>query len=193
MLDISLRMSSPDSKTLVLRLPRLFRVIIGAAALGLFVGMVGREGFALVPFIVILLMAAAASYIERWTFSLREGCVTYRIGLPFAHRTELYDLSDIEAVGVDEFTKGKLLKNGQESEARSAESFGPRLRPFKRRYVRLSLLLSDGDELDIETQPVRGGRHLGDRAEEISRFIGKPLTPSPPARSRDNTPRSGRV
>lgn len=175
MFNMTLQLSRSDSETMVLRLPRLFRLIIGVAAVGLFVGMLSREGFALIPFLVILLMAAAASYIERWTFSRTEGRVTYRIGLPFAHRTESYALSEIEAVEVSEFTKGKLFENGKEEEAPGAETSGPRLRPFKRRYVRLSLLLSDGDELDIETQPVRGGRHLGDRAEEISRFIGKPI------------------
>jgi hypothetical protein len=175
MLNMTLQLSRPDAHTMVLRLPRLFRLIIGVAASGLFIGMLSREGFALAPFIVILLMGAAASYIERWTFSLREGTVTYRIGLPFAHRRESYDLAEVEALGVHEFTKGKLFQNGEENEARSAATSGPRLRPFKRRYVRLSLFLTDGEELDIETQPVRGGRDLGDRAEELSRFIGKPI------------------
>ncbi|MFP4409201.1 MAG: hypothetical protein ACOC47_07185 [Alkalispirochaetaceae bacterium] len=175
MLNMTLRLTRPDDRTIVLRLPRLFRLIIGVAAGGLLIGMVDREGFAVAPFIVILLMGAAASYIERWTFSLREGTVTYRIGLPFAHRKESHPFSEIEAVGVSEFTKGKLFQHVGEREAGGAEGSRPHMGLFKRRYVRLSLYLSEGEELDIETQPVRGGRDLGERAEELSRFIGKPL------------------
>lgn len=174
MLNMTLRLVRPDSETMTLRLPLPFRLIIGAAAAGLLVGTVSSEGFATVPFIVILLMAAAASYIERWTFSRREGTVTYRIGLPFAHRKECYPLREIEALEVKEFTKGRLFQEGHEDKS-AAESSGPRLRAFRRRYVRLSLFLRDGEELDIETQPVRGGRDFTERAEELSRFIGKPL------------------
>jgi hypothetical protein len=174
MLNMTLRLVRPDSETMVLRLPLPFRVIIGVAAGGLLLGMVSREGFSTVPFIVILLMAAAASYIERWTFSRAEGTVTYRIGLPFAHRKESYSLKDVEALAVKEFTKGRLFQDGEDEQS-AAESAGPRLRAFKRRYVRLSLFLRDGEELDIETQPVRGGRDFTERAEELSRFIGKPL------------------
>lgn len=174
MLNLTLKLVRPDSQTMTLRLPVPFRLIIGVAAAGLLVGMVSSEGFATGPFIVILLMAAAASYIERWTFSRQEGTVTYRIGLPFAHRKESYPLEEIEALAVKEFTKGKLFHDGNE-ERSAAESSGPRLRAFKRRYVRLSLSLRDGEKLDIETQPVRGGRDFTERAEELSRFIGKPL------------------
>ena len=172
MLNMTLRLSRPDKNTLVLRLPYTFRLILALAAVALLVGMIGREGFAVVPFIVILLLAAAASYMERWRFSLADGEVRYRVGLPFAYRQERYPISEVEALGLNEFTKGRLFESGGEEPGNDT---GPRLRPFKRRYVRLSLFLITGDELDIETQPARGGRDVGDRAEEICRFIGKPL------------------
>lgn len=171
MLNMTLRLVRPDENSLLLRLPHPFRVIIGVTAGALLIGMIGREGFAVVPFLVILILAALASYQERWSF-YRGDSVRYRVGLAFLHRQEHYSIDEVEALGVTEFTKGKMYDSGEE--ARGGES-GPRLRPFKRRYVRLSLILTSGEELDIETQPARGGRDLGERAEEISTFIGKPL------------------
>ena len=174
MLNMTLKLTRPDSRTMVLRLPYLFRIILAVTAGGLFVGMLGREGFALVPFIVILLLLVGASYIERWTFSLADGAVIYQIGLAFAHRREEYPLEDISGLGVKVFTKGRFFEES-DGEAESFGGEGFRFRPFRRRHVRLSLFLENGEELDIETQPTRGGQNVGDRAQEIASFIGKPL------------------
>lgn len=172
MLNMTLRFTRPDARTIVLRLPYLFRIIIGGAAAALFVGMLTREGFALAPFIVILLMAAAASYIERWTFSAADGSIRYQIGLPVLQRTERYGFEEVEAVGLRQFTKGKVFDSDRESAGNRESGRGGIL---SRSYVRVSLFLTDGDELDIETQPVRGGRDVGEQAEKIANLLGKPL------------------
>jgi len=155
-----LRVRERRNGRLVLSLSPAHRVVFGTlTALSVFILFFGVlfEGEPtvllssnVVAGLVALTMLFGLIYEDRWTFDRAAGKIENRFGtLPLARRRE-FPMADLDAIGIERFTRGRLIEPDEPSARaetagtlRLAEGTRPRRRPG-RRIVRLVAVDRDG-------------------------------------------------
>ena len=92
--------------------------------------------------ILAIVMLLGLLYEDRWTFDRAAGRVENRFGTVFLARRKTFPMKDLERIGLDRFTRGRLADeprgpgtDGASAEGgRSAWSFSGALRPSRRRW-----------------------------------------------------------
>jgi hypothetical protein len=138
-----------------------------------------------VAWILAIIMLLGLLYEERWTFDRAAGRVENRFGLVFLARRKVFPLADLERVGLERFTRGRIADEppgpgGASSNAagnRSAEPFSTALRPSRRRWgeqriVRLVAVARAGDVHVLDAGPVHKLPQFRGRAMRIAEFCG---------------------
>ncbi len=123
----------------------LIALVLAAAA---WLPIEGGETGPLAP-VAILVMALAACYEERWRAYPAKRVLNFRFGLIFLAKTLSIPYEKLAAITLENFTKG-----GRSDTARNSSSLSPRRFLSPKRYLRLGLLLHDGNTLVVETAPI---------------------------------------
>jgi hypothetical protein len=139
---------------LVLTLPAAHRIVFGIlSALSVFILCFGvlYEGEPTVltsrntvAGLLVLTMVFGLVYEDRWTFDRAAGRVEYRFGTLLFARRRGFPMADLERIGLERFTRGRLAEEAPQAAPAAAsgglpltEGLKPRRRWTQRRYVRL--------------------------------------------------------
>ena len=123
--------------TLILDLPRWFRWVLALIACGLAALMISDGRVYPLPVVLLLASGFGALYTQGWEFNPRTGRILNRHGLLVWARTIEYSASDVETLVLEQFSPGAGAR---------------------RRFLRLKLLLRDGEERVLEIQRRRGSQ-----------------------------------
>ncbi len=133
--------------------------------------------------ILAIVMLFGLLYEERWTFDHAAGRVENRFGTVFLARRKGFPMADLERVGLERFTRGRLAdepsSTGRASGDgdRSAGPFSGALRPSRRRWgeqriVRLVAVDRAGEVHVLDAGPVHKLAQFRGRAMRIAEFCG---------------------
>jgi hypothetical protein len=138
-----------------------------------------------VAWILAIVMALGLLYEERWTFDRAAGRVENRFGTVVLARRTSFPLADLERIGLERFTRGRLsdgpagtAADGASAEGgRSAGPFSGALRPSRRRWgdqrvLRLVAVDRDGEVHVLDAGPVHRIAQYRARALRIATFCG---------------------
>ncbi|OHD73478.1 MAG: hypothetical protein A2177_13235 [Spirochaetes bacterium RBG_13_68_11] len=183
--SLSLRERGPDR--LVLALPAGHRVVFGLlTALAVFILCSGvlfeGEPTVLLPRntvagFLVLVMAFGLVYEDRWTFDRAAGRVDNRFGTLFLARRSGFPMADLERIGVDRFTRGRLIEEAPDRTAAPGGSFlAGTLRPRRRwtqpRIVRLVAVDRTGEVHVLDVGPAHRQMQFRSRGLRIAGFCG---------------------
>jgi len=167
-----------------------FAILTGLSVFILFTGVLFEgEPTVLLPrntvaWILAVIMLFGLLYEERWTFDRAAGRVENRFGLVFLARRKAFPMADLERVGLDRFTRGRLADEPAGSAAadgamgrRSDGPFSAALRPSRRRWgeqriVRLVAVDRAGEVHVLDAGPVYQLARFRTRAMRIAEFCG---------------------
>jgi hypothetical protein len=140
-----------------------------------------------VAWILAIIMLLGLLYEERWTFDRAAARVENRFGLVFLARRKVFPLADLERIGLERFTRGRLSDEapghgagGTSANAAGDQSAGPfsgALRPSRRRWgeqriVRLVAVARAGDVHVLDAGPAHKLPQFRGRAMRIAEFCG---------------------
>jgi hypothetical protein len=150
-----------------------------------------------VAWILVLVMLFGLLYEDRWTFDLAAGRVENRFGTVVLARRTGFALADLERIGLDRFTRGRLGTAegdgadpgapagdsaspgvaGATDAARATGPFGGILRSSRRRWggeriVRLVAVDRTGEVHVLDVAPVHRLAQFRSRGLRIARFCG---------------------
>ena len=185
--SLSLRERGPDR--LVLAVPVYHRVFFGVlTVLTVFILCSGvlfeGETTVLLPrntvaILLVLVMVFGLVYEDRWTFDRAAGRVQNRFGALFLARRTGFPMSDLESVGVDRFTRGRLVDEtpAQDPAASDggsflARGFRPRRRWGEQRVIRLLAVDRGGQVHVLDAGPVHRLVQFRSRGLRIAGFCG---------------------
>jgi hypothetical protein len=151
--------------TLVYGIPIWYRVLASTLALMLLISAISSGGLGILGTILLGIALFAALYDERWVFDGNAGRCTCRIGLIFAAKGPSFPFSEVAALKIDLFMKGRLDQ--------SAPAPEEKLPPGSQ--VRLIIETKAGESYMIESVPVRRRPLLTASATEIAATLGIPL------------------
>jgi hypothetical protein len=185
--NLSLRERGPHR--IVLALPAGHRVVFGLlTAIAVFILFSGvlfeGEPTVLLPRntvagLLVLAMAFGLVYEDRWTFDRSSGRVENRFGTLFLARRTGFPMADLEHIGVDRFTRGRLVEETP-SPDRTAAPGGPflagALRPRRRwgeqRIVRIVAVDRTGEVRVLDLGPAHQLAKFRNRGLRIAGFCG---------------------
>jgi hypothetical protein len=131
-----------------------------------------------VAWILVVVMLLGLVYEERWTFDRAAGRVENRFGTVFLARRKGFPIADLERIGLDRFTRGRLAEGppGTDGE-RAAGPLSGALRPSRRRWgeqriVRLVAVDRTGEVHVLDAGPVHQLPRFRNRAMRIAEFCG---------------------
>jgi hypothetical protein len=117
------------------------------------------------PMVLMVLLFIAAWYEESWHCDAPSRTITYRYGLLFWYKQQVFSFDDIEAFEIGVFRKGTRNVKTQ-VKSRSAT----------RLYRTFALLLSNGERLDIEILRLKQSAGRTEHAAVLmSSYCGLPL------------------
>jgi hypothetical protein len=171
---------------LVLSLPAAHRVVFGILSAFsafilcfgvLFEGeptlLLGRNAAA---GLLVLAMVFGLVYEDRWTFDRSAGRVENRFGTLFLARRTGFPMADLERIGIERFTRGRLVEepaNDRESAGgRSPLAEGLRQRRWGQRFVRLVAVDRAGMVHVLELGPAHRLAQFRGRGLRIAGFCG---------------------
>lgn len=142
-----------------------------------------------VAWILAIIMLLGLLYEERWTFDRGAGRVENRFGTVFLARRKGFPMADLERIGLERFTRGRLVDEpsgpggtsvdaaGDRSGSRSTGPFSGALRPPRRRWgeqriVRLVAVDRGGEVHVLDAGPVHKLAQFRGRAMRIAEFCG---------------------
>jgi hypothetical protein len=133
-----------------------------------------------VAWIIAIVMLLGLLYEERWTFDRAAGRVGNRFGTVFLARREVFSMADLERIGLDRFTRGRLADGPSGPGAAGDRSGGPfsgALRPTRRRWgeqriVRLVAVDRAGEVHVLDAGPLHKLAQFRARAMRIAEFCG---------------------
>ncbi len=182
-MEIPLVLRSPRTDLLVYAIPSWYRVLmlfIAFCVAASFVIASAPPGF--VAWLVLALVALAGLYEERWTFDSRRGLLVHRAGLLVAARSFEIPFAGIERFRFVPFVRGTIPGSKDEAAENAAALEGSRTDDtqrrramYKRPYLNLICVGSDGVEYLINTIPARRAATLRTAAVRIAELCGKPL------------------
>lgn len=176
--------SRPDGR-LSLTIPLWYRLLLAAIGALILAAMLaspateGRRVFVPQNALALIIMGLAflgAAYRERWLFDKAADSVVHQVGLVFAHGNRRLRMSDLEALVVERFVKGRLNATPHGASARRSLAHTPMLA--------LSLRGADGRAHRLESYAASQGPRLETVARAISAYcdiprVDEPGIPSP--------------
>jgi hypothetical protein len=181
----TLRERGPDR--LVLAVPVLHRVLFGLlTVLAVFILCAGvlfeGEPTVLLPrntvaWLVVLVTVFGLVYEDRWTFDRAAGRVESRFGVVFLARRTALPLADLERIGLERFTRGRLVEPAPDPAASAGGSFlAPGFRPRRRwgeqRVIRLVAVDRGGAVRVLDVGPAHRQEQFRNRGLRIAGFCG---------------------
>lgn len=142
-----------------------------------------------VAWILVAVMLFGLIYEDRWSFDRAAGRVENRFGVVFLARRRGFPMADLEHVGLERFTRGRLGPEGPDGTAgdagrdgvadaaRAAGPFGGALRPARRRWgelkiVRLVAVDRAGEVHVLDAGPAHRLAQFRNRGLRIAAFCG---------------------
>jgi hypothetical protein len=185
--SLSLRERGPDR--LVLAVPVLHRVFFGLlTVLAVFILCSGvlfeGEPTVLLPRntvagLLVLATAFGLVYEDRWTFDRAAGRVENRFGVVFLARRTAYPMADLERIGIERFTRGRLAEatpapdpTASAGESFLAGGFRPRRRWGEQRVLRLVAVDRAGVVHVLDMGPAHRLVQFRSRGLRIAGFCG---------------------
>jgi hypothetical protein len=174
---------------LVLALPATHRVVFGIlSALSVFILCFGvlfeGEPTVLAPrntvaVLLVLTMVFGLVYEDRWTFDRAAGRVENRFGTLLLARRSGFPMADLERIGIERFTRGRLVEvSAQPARAATPAGAPPAggLRPPRRwtqpRIVRLVAVDRRGEVHVLDMGPAHRQVQFRNRGLRIAGFCG---------------------
>lgn len=167
MFDLHMVLVTNEAGQRVLRLTFGFRIAFALIAGFIVMGIVTTGAVAAFPVILAILSIVALLYDEKWIFDAEERIATRLSGLLPIHRQKTYSLDDASHFEYAQFAEGSPVHGGSGPT--------PKRRAFQRQFETLTLVLNNGDHIDIEKQRGRDTGRLQDLAEKLSDYCGIPL------------------
>lgn len=167
-MDIPFSLSKPDPHRLVYGFPAWYRIAMGvvlavlAAGLGAAGGAPGAGAWT-----VLVLVAVAGLYEDRWEFDGEAEVVRHRTGLVFAARARVFPFASVERFVLIPFGPAHVFKEGKDP------SLAGRL--VAKGRVDLAMECADGRRIFLDRHPAREAARLRAQAEQIAALCGKPL------------------
>jgi hypothetical protein len=161
-LHFQLRETSPNRRELVL--PVWFRILFLIIAGALIFGMFNEGRVYAVPFIIALVALLSGLYNEHWVFDRDQEQVESHFGLIFLYRTKRYAFDEIESFRLQQYEKGRVSSRQSEEDKHN-----------RRMMMILTLKLTDGRRLNIETTSGSQVEEFRLRSNQLAEFCGKPL------------------
>jgi len=185
--SLSLRERGPDR--LVLAVPVHHRVFFGLltvlAVFILFTGVLFEgEPTVLLPRntvagLLVLVTVFGLVYEDRWTFDRAAGRVENRFGVLFLARRTGFPMADLESLGVDRFTRGRLVEETPAPDPTTsaggsflAGGFRPRRRWGEQRVIRLLAVDRGGRVRVLDAGPAHRREQFRSRGLRIAGFCG---------------------
>ena len=162
MFKIALQIKQTAKDVMELRLPPWMRIMFLLFALFILISMIyfpienGARGTDYFPMLFIIMAFFVAVYEERWVFNTAEKTVEKRFGLIFYYSKDVSDFSDIKHIEISEVRKGNKNKNSS-------------------KYLKMTLVLNNDTEKDMELVYFREKEKFMRNAEIISGFCRLPL------------------
>ena len=131
-----------------------------------------------VAWILAIVMLLGLLYEERWTFDRAAGRVGTRFGMVFLARRKAFAIADLERIGLERFTRGRLVDAAAGADGeRTPGPFSGALRPSRRRWgeqriVRLVAVDRSGEVHVLDAGPVHQLARFRARAMRIAEFCG---------------------
>jgi hypothetical protein len=138
-----------------------------------------------VAWILAIVMLLGLLYEERWTFDRAAGRVGNRFGTVLLARRNVFPMANLERIGLERFTRGRLTAEPSSPGAggtagdgeRAAGPFSGALRPSRRRFgeqriVRLIAVDRAGEVHVLDAGPVHKLAQFRSRAMRIAEFCG---------------------
>lgn len=158
MIEIHLKPRTAPDGSLILELGIAFRVVFGALAAVLAVGVGSTGMMGIVPIGVLSIMVVGALYQEKWIFNPTTKRVTARHGLVVAARTRTWMFDDISEVQYAHHRVG----GGASAPEEIRSTVGRMSRGLQRHFLKYWLLTRDGARVRIEM------RKVGDWSADIA-------------------------
>jgi hypothetical protein len=183
--SLSLRERGPDR--LVLAVPVLHRVFFGLlAVLAVFILCAGvlfeGEPTVLLPRntvagLLVLATVFGLVYEDRWTFDRVLGRAENRFGVVVLARRTAFPLADLERIGIERFTRGRLVEPAPDPAASAGGSFlavgfRPRRRWGEQRVLRLVAVDRTGEVHVLDMGPAHRQEQFRNRGLRIAGFCG---------------------
>jgi hypothetical protein len=182
-MEIPLVLRARGTETLVYSIPSWYRVlmaVIAGCVLASFA--VGPSPTGLASYVVLALVALAGLYEERWTFDSGNARLVHRAGLLVAAKTLSIPFAGIQQFRIVPFVRGTVPGSADEASENMAALRGSRdddskrhRAHYKKPYLNLVCVGSDGTEYLINTLPARRAETIRAAAMRIAALCGKPL------------------
>jgi len=167
---------------LVLALSAVHRIVFGVlSALAAFILcfgvlfegeptiLLGRNALAMV---LALTMLFGLVYEDRWTFDRAAGRVENRFGTLFLARRTGFPMADLERIGIERFTRGRLVETPEPTASGLAEGLRPRRRWGRQAIVRLIAVDRAGSVHVLEMGPGSRQAEMRSLGLRIAGFCG---------------------
>lgn len=168
MLFFNLKLIRKTDSLFILTIPLYTRIIILFFALAVASTFALDPGFALLPFIITIILLVTALYEEYWSFDGDKKEVISRFGLVILSRKTVVNFKQIEKIQLEGFVRGSLTQKPEADDTKKKKF-------FQTEYFKLSLLNSVQGELTINTVKGRQRDKLLECARQIADLCGKPL------------------
>lgn len=163
-------LTTTESGRKVLRLTHGFRVAFFLIAAFILFGTFSTGGLALFPAILIVFSVLALLYDERWIFDAQDRTVTRLFGLLFLHSRRTYSLDEAEYIEYGSFVEGSAMNRGSDPT--------PKRRTFQRQFETLTLVMANGDRVDLDKHRGRDTGRLQEIGERLAEYCRLPLQAS---------------
>jgi hypothetical protein len=164
MLNLHFQLKETAPNRIELVLPVWFRILFLIIAGALIFGMFNESKVYAVPFIIAVVALLSGLYNEHWIFDRNQQEVESHFGLIFFYRTKHYPFDEIESFRLQQYEKGHVPSRHSEEDKHS-----------RRMMMILTLKLTDGRRLNIETTSGSQVDEFRHRANQLADFCGKPL------------------
>lgn len=190
MVELKLRIRSLPDGTVVLELGLGFRLLFGALATVLAMGVASSGQAGVVPVVALAVLTLGALYQEQWVFDPQNRIVRSRHGLMVLARRREWSFEEIAGVEYTHYRAGSVPGSDQPSPPGSGDpaddprqeawsTMGRVTRGLRRHFLRYSMVTTDGARVRLEIRRVRDWNADVRLPQTIAEVMGVPLEESP--------------
>jgi hypothetical protein len=179
-MEIPLVLSERRDGALVVSVPTAYRIVTAVVLAVLALALLpGPNPPGAIGWIVLIFVALAVLYEDRWIIDPSAGRILHRTGLVFLARRTSILLGDVARLRVAPFVRGTVPGSAEEAEENAAALAGDRpddsgrrrLSP-KRRYLSILIETTDGTRYFVDANSARRAGALKARASRIAAACG---------------------
>lgn len=182
-MELPLRLRRTKNGRLVYSIPLWYRICMAALALvvaGSILTLPGRP--APLAWIILVIVALAGLYEERWSFDAEARRVSHRSGLLFAARTLRIPFDEVEEFRLLAHVRGTIPGSEDERERNIAalaagrpDDSSKKRSSFKKPYILIVFDASDGRRYVLDRMGARSAARLRYVTAQIAEHCGKPF------------------